>query len=105
LHGKTFEYQGLPALSSPRRVRATKKWKESPNEQKPPSKFALVSVLFAMLILPLVTKDNRRVLVHAHGGPYTMNSARSGLLSSVPAADATGLRVISIDYTVAKCQK
>ena len=52
-------------------------------------------------IKPRGWKDNGKVLVHAHGGAYTMYSARSRLPSSVPAADATGLRVISIDYTVA----
>lgn len=52
-------------------------------------------------VTPKGWKDNGQVLVHAHGGAYTMNSARSRLSSSVPAADATGLRVISIDYTVA----
>src|SRR5262249_4259961 len=56
-------------------------------------------------IQPKGWKNNRKVLVHAHGGAYAMNSARSRLLSSVPAADATGLRVISIDYTVAPFAK
>jgi acetyl esterase/lipase len=45
------------------------------------------------------------VLVHAHGGAYALYSARSRLQSSVPAADATGLRVISVDYTVAPAGK
>lgn len=49
--------------------------------------------------------DSKRVLVHAHGGAYTMYSARSRLQSSVPAAQATGLRVISIDYTRAPFAK
>jgi acetyl esterase/lipase len=52
-------------------------------------------------IKPKGWKDSGKVLVHAHGGAYTMYSAHSRLHSSVPAADATGLRVISIDYTVA----
>jgi acetyl esterase/lipase len=50
-------------------------------------------------ITPKGWKDNGKVLVHAHGGAYTMYSAHSRLQSSCPAADATGLRVISIDYT------
>ena len=45
--------------------------------------------------------DTGKVLLHAHGGAYTFHSAHSRLTSSVPAADATGWRVISIDYTVA----
>jgi acetyl esterase/lipase len=52
-------------------------------------------------VKPKGWKDNGQVLVHAHGGAYTMYSARSRLPSSVLAADATGLRIISIDYTVA----
>ncbi len=56
-------------------------------------------------VKPKGWKDNGKVLVHAHGGGYTMYSARSRLHSSVPAADATGLRVISVDYTVAPAGK
>src|ERR1700677_157812 len=56
-------------------------------------------------IKPKGWKESAKVLVHLHGGAYTMYSARSRLLSSVPAADATGLRVISVDYTVAPAGK
>jgi acetyl esterase/lipase len=56
-------------------------------------------------IKPKGWKDNGKVLVHAHGGAYAMNSARSRLQSSVPAAHVTGLRVISVDYTVAPVGK
>ena len=52
-------------------------------------------------IKPKGWQENGKVLVHAHGGAYALYSARSRLPSSVPAADATKLRVISIDYTVA----
>ncbi len=56
-------------------------------------------------IKPRGWKDSVKVLVHTHGGAYTMYSAHSRLHSSVPAADATGLRVISIDYTLAPAGK
>jgi monoterpene epsilon-lactone hydrolase len=56
-------------------------------------------------VTPKGWKDNGKVLVHAHGGAYTMFSARSRLQSSSPAADATGLRVISIDYSRAPFAK
>ncbi len=56
-------------------------------------------------IKPKSWKENGKVLVHAHGGGYTLNSAHSRLTSSVPAAAATGLRVISIDYTLAPAGK
>lgn len=52
-------------------------------------------------IRPRDWQDNGRVLVYTHGGAYTFNSARSTLSSSVPVADATGLRVISVDYSLA----
>jgi acetyl esterase/lipase len=58
-----------------------------------------------MDIKPKGWKDNGKVLVHAHGGCYTLYSAQSRLHSSIPAADATGLRTISIDYTVAPAGK
>jgi acetyl esterase/lipase len=56
-------------------------------------------------VKPKGWKDNGKVLVHAHGGGYTLNSARSRLTSSVLAATATGLRVVSVDYTVAPVGK
>lgn len=52
-------------------------------------------------IKPRGWKDNGKVLVHAHGGAYVLNSAHSRLQSSAAAAHATGLRVISVDYTLA----
>lgn len=56
-------------------------------------------------IKPKGYKDTSKVLVHLHGGAYTLYSAHSRLPSSVTAADATGLRVISVDYTVAPAGK
>jgi acetyl esterase/lipase len=46
-------------------------------------------------------QDNGKVLVYLHGGAYTFYSARSSLNISLPVADATGLRTISVDYTLA----
>jgi acetyl esterase/lipase len=56
-------------------------------------------------IKPRGWKNNGKVLLHLHGGAYALYSAHARLHSSVPAADATGLRVISIDYTVAPVGK
>ena len=56
-------------------------------------------------VKPKGYKDNGKVLVHLHGGAYALYSARSRLVSSVPAAHATGLRVVSVDYTVAPAGK
>jgi len=52
-------------------------------------------------IKPRNWKDNGKVVVYTHGGAYTMLSAKSTLGSSALTADATGLRVISVDYTLA----
>jgi acetyl esterase/lipase len=50
-------------------------------------------------------KDNHKVLVYTHGGGYTLLSARSTLGSSSVMSAATGLRVISVDYTTAPFAK
>ena len=56
-------------------------------------------------IKPKNWKDNGKVLVYVHGGGYTLGSANSTLGSPVLAANATGLRVISVNYTVAPFSK
>ncbi len=56
-------------------------------------------------IKPKNWQDNGKVLVYTHGGGYVLFSAASTLISSVPVADATRLRVVSIDYTVAPFAK
>lgn len=50
-------------------------------------------------IYPKDWKDNGKVFVYVHGGAYTMFSAHSTLNSAVPMADATGLHIVSVDYT------
>lgn len=50
-------------------------------------------------IKPKDWQEDGRVLIYAHGGAYTLFSARSTLTSSAVAAAATGLRILSIDYT------
>ena len=52
-------------------------------------------------IRPKPLKDTRRVIVYTHGGAYTMSSARSRLLAMPSLANATGMRIISVDYTTA----
>jgi len=56
-------------------------------------------------IKPKGWKENGKVRVHAHGGAYVLNSAHSRLQASVPAAAVTGLRVVSVDYTLAPVGK
>ncbi|MBE2214594.1 MAG: family 78 glycoside hydrolase catalytic domain [Opitutaceae bacterium] len=52
-------------------------------------------------VKPRGWKDDGRILVYCHGGGYTMGSVRSTLYCSLFIADATKLRLISVDYTVA----
>src|SRR5205809_917335 len=49
--------------------------------------------------------DNGKVLVYTHGGAHVMSSAASTLGRAVIAAHETGLRVISVDYTLAPFAK
>lgn len=56
-------------------------------------------------IKPKSWEDNGKVLVYTHGGAYIFGSANSTIGIPVLAANATGLRVISINYTVAPFSK
>jgi epsilon-lactone hydrolase len=56
-------------------------------------------------VKPKDWKDNGKVLVYLHGGGYTFLSANSTLGAAVPVANKTGLRVISVDYTLAPLSK
>ncbi len=91
-------WQAAEAASEPK-VQATLKRYEPSVEKR---KIGGVPVLD---IKPKGWKPSSKLLVHLHGGAYTFYSAHSRLVSSVPAADATGLRVISIDYTLAPVGK
>lgn len=56
-------------------------------------------------IKPKDWKDNGKVLVYLHGGGYTFLSVNSTLGAAVPVANTTGLRVISVDYSLAPFSK
>ena len=45
--------------------------------------------------------DDGRAVVYLHGGCYVLGSARSSRRVSVPMAVESGLRVVSVDYTLA----
>jgi acetyl esterase/lipase len=49
--------------------------------------------------------DNGKVLVYTHGGGYTQLSANSTLGGALEVANTTGMRIISIDYTLAPFSK
>jgi len=52
-------------------------------------------------IRPRDYRADARIIVFVHGGGYTMSSAASSLGASVPLAADTGIRVVSVDYTLA----
>lgn len=52
-------------------------------------------------IRPKGWKDNGKVLVYTHGGGYVGVHANTSYTCSVPMAHDTGLRVVSVDYTLA----
>ena len=52
-------------------------------------------------VRPKGWKDNGKAIVYTHGGAHVMYSAASMLGRAVIAAHTTGLRVISVDYTLA----
>ena len=56
-------------------------------------------------IKPKDWKDNGKVLIYLHGGGYTVLGVNSTLGNSVPVANSTGLRVISVDYSLAPSSK
>ncbi|MFB5600132.1 MAG: alpha/beta hydrolase [Nitrososphaeraceae archaeon] len=56
-------------------------------------------------VKPQNWKDNGKILVYLHGGGYVFLSANSTLGAVVSVANSTGLRVISIDYTLAPFSK
>lgn len=106
-----------PAAPAPGDLTAWKKaWQDREAERLPLAEAALrrygptvterkLGGVPVLDIKPRGWRDSGRVLVYAHGGAYTFFSARSTLSSSVVAADATGLRVVSVDYTVAPAGK
>lgn len=56
-------------------------------------------------VRPKNWKNNGRVAIYTHGGAHVMYSARSSLGRAVAFAHTTGLRVLSIDYTLAPIAK
>jgi monoterpene epsilon-lactone hydrolase len=52
-------------------------------------------------VRPKGYKDDGSVLIYVHGGGFISGSARSNVLGAAIMADATGRRVISVEYTVA----
>jgi len=56
-------------------------------------------------IRPKDWRDNGKVLIYLHGGGYTFLDANSTLGNAIPVANSTGLRIISVDYSLAPSSK
>jgi len=52
-------------------------------------------------VKPKGWEENGKVAIYTHGGAYTLLSAKSTLGTASLFADSTGMRVISVDYTLA----
>jgi acetyl esterase/lipase len=63
------------------------------------------TVVDVLDIKPKNWKDNGKVIVYLHGGGYTILSANSTLSNAATIANTTGLRVISVDYSLAPVSK
>jgi len=61
----------------------------------------LIGDISVLDVRPRLWQENGKVLVYVHGGGYVLFSANTSLVGCVPLADISGLRVISVDYTVA----
>ena len=66
---------------------------------------ATLGGIYVLDIKPKNWNDNGKVAVYTHGGAYTFGSANSTLGIPSLVANETGLRVISINYTVAPFSK
>ncbi|WP_166461143.1 alpha/beta hydrolase fold domain-containing protein [Flavicella sediminum] len=55
----------------------------------------------AISIRPKNYKKSNKVVIYIHGGAFTFYPADVTLLSSVPLANKSGLKILSIDYTLA----
>lgn len=60
-----------------------------------------IGTIRAIDIKPKSYKKSDNVIVYVHGGAYVLLSADVTLASMLPLAEATGLRIIAIDYTLA----
>tara|TARA_R110002051_G_scaffold312779_1_gene388219 strand:- start:967 stop:1938 length:972 start_codon:yes stop_codon:yes gene_type:complete len=55
----------------------------------------------AIEISPKNYQQSEKVIIYIHGGGFVFYPADVTLLSSIPLADASGLKIITIDYTLA----
>jgi monoterpene epsilon-lactone hydrolase len=66
------------------------------------TKFGDINILD---VKPKGWSDNGKALIYVHGGGYTLLGANSTLANAAVVANATGLRVMSVDYSLAPLSK
>ena len=81
------------------------KWAKCSCQTHTPSRSGNSPAFRSWDVRPKNWKDNGKVTVYTHGGAHVMYSAASSLGRAVVFAHETGLRVISVDYTVAPLAK
>lgn len=88
-----------------RKIHAEKEMSKTKNNEQLIEKYQakvvdeIMAEVAVVHIYPEGWKDDGKVYIYVHGGAYTMFSAHSTLNSALPMAKATGLHIISIDYT------
>jgi epsilon-lactone hydrolase len=75
------------------------------NSYRPNITVAKLDGINVLDIKPKDWRDNGKVLVYVHGGGYTLLDANSTIVFAATMANSTGLRVISIDYSLAPFSK
>lgn len=67
---------------------------------KPTIDTVFLGTIRAIDVKPKNYKKSNKVIIYVHGGAFVFYPADVTLLSSIPLADASGLRIITIDYTL-----
>jgi acetyl esterase/lipase len=68
---------------------------------KPTIKTIFLGDIRAIEVTPKEYQKSDKVIIYIHGGGFVFYPADVTLLSSIPLADVSGLKIITIDYTLA----
>lgn len=83
------------------KIAATKPLSAILKKYKPMVDTIFLDGVRAIDVKPKDYKKSDKVIIYIHGGAFVFYPADVTLLSSIPLADVSGLRIISIDYTLA----
>ena len=68
---------------------------------KPTIKTIFLGDVRAIEVSPKNYQESDKIIIYIHGGGFVFYPADVTLLSSIPLADSSGLKIITIDYTLA----